>query len=200
MKYPRASGALSQAPDPMLKRVHFAHMMLLHTVSNLGLSRSGIPPDQILDPPLHSKHLKIIFQYLLIFISSYLPVIFPFPVALPLWFFSFPIALAAAEVPLMRSASVPTAIKADATGSSWEHCTGIQNHNTDVTCSNTTLYFLLACLHCINTLLPVSTQKRTGTHPHNPIIHNLIQDQYSSLPQCKESLCAKCKHQVCYTA
>ena len=36
----------------MLKRARFAHMTLLCTVSNLGLSRSGAPPDQILDPPL----------------------------------------------------------------------------------------------------------------------------------------------------
>ena len=52
MKYPRASGALRQAPDPTLKRARFTHVTLLHTVSNLGLSRSGAPPDQILDLPL----------------------------------------------------------------------------------------------------------------------------------------------------
>ena len=40
MKYPRASGA----PDPTLKRARFAHMTLLHTIGNLGLSRSGPPP------------------------------------------------------------------------------------------------------------------------------------------------------------
>ena len=44
MKYPRATGALRQAPDPMLKRARFAHTMLLHTVGNLGLSRSGGSP------------------------------------------------------------------------------------------------------------------------------------------------------------
>ena len=44
MKYPRASGALRWAPDPMLKRAHFTHTTLLHTVSNLHLSRSGPPP------------------------------------------------------------------------------------------------------------------------------------------------------------
>ena len=38
MKYPRASGALRWAPDPMLKRARFAHTMLLHTIGNLGLS------------------------------------------------------------------------------------------------------------------------------------------------------------------
>ena len=54
MKYPRASGALRQAPDPMLKRARFACTTLLCTVGNLGLSRSGPPPhDQILDPPLN---------------------------------------------------------------------------------------------------------------------------------------------------
>ena len=53
MKYPRASGALRQAPDPTLKRARFARSTLLHTVGNLGLSRSGAPPpDQILDLPL----------------------------------------------------------------------------------------------------------------------------------------------------
>ena len=52
MKYPRASGALRRAPDPTLKRVRFARTMLLCTVGNLGLSWSGAPPDQILDPPL----------------------------------------------------------------------------------------------------------------------------------------------------
>ena len=56
MKYPRASGALRWAPDPMLKRAYFAHMTLLCTVSNVGLSRSGAcPPDQILDLPLYCK-------------------------------------------------------------------------------------------------------------------------------------------------
>ena len=44
MKYPRASGALRRAPDPMLKRACFACMMLLHTIGNLGLSQSGPPP------------------------------------------------------------------------------------------------------------------------------------------------------------
>ena len=43
MKYPRASRALRQAPDPTLKRARFARTMLLHTVGNLGLSRSGGP-------------------------------------------------------------------------------------------------------------------------------------------------------------
>ena len=43
MKYPRASGALRWAPDPTLKRAHFARTMLLRTVGNLGLSRSGPP-------------------------------------------------------------------------------------------------------------------------------------------------------------
>ena len=43
MKYPRASGALRQAPDPMLKRTRFARKMLLRTIGNLGLSRSGPP-------------------------------------------------------------------------------------------------------------------------------------------------------------
>ena len=43
MKYPRASGALRLAPDPMLKRAHFARTTLLHTIGNLGLSRSGPP-------------------------------------------------------------------------------------------------------------------------------------------------------------
>ena len=52
MKYPRASRALRWAPDPTLKRAHFAHTTLLHTIGNLGLSRSEAPPDQILDPPL----------------------------------------------------------------------------------------------------------------------------------------------------
>ena len=51
MKYPRASGALRRAPDHMLKRAHFTRTTLLCTVSNLGLSRSRAPPDQILDPP-----------------------------------------------------------------------------------------------------------------------------------------------------
>ena len=54
MKYPRASGTLRQAPDPTLKRACFTHTTLLRTVSNLGLSRSGPPPDQILDPPLYN--------------------------------------------------------------------------------------------------------------------------------------------------
>ena len=45
MKYPRASRALRQAPDPMLKRAHFTHTTLLRTIGNLGLSRSGpLPP------------------------------------------------------------------------------------------------------------------------------------------------------------
>ena len=44
MKYPRASRALRWAPDPTLKRAHFTHMILLCTISNLGLSRSGPPP------------------------------------------------------------------------------------------------------------------------------------------------------------
>ena len=52
MKYPRASGALRWDPDPTLKRAHFTRTMLLCTIGNLGLSRSGPPPDQILDPPL----------------------------------------------------------------------------------------------------------------------------------------------------
>ena len=52
MKYPRASGALRWALDPMLKRARFTRTMLLRTVGNLGLLRSGPPPDQILDPPL----------------------------------------------------------------------------------------------------------------------------------------------------
>ena len=43
MKYPRASGALRRAPDPTLKRARFARRMLLRTVGNLGLSRSGPP-------------------------------------------------------------------------------------------------------------------------------------------------------------
>ena len=43
MKYPRASGALRWALDPKLKRARFAHMMLLRTIGNLGLSRSGPP-------------------------------------------------------------------------------------------------------------------------------------------------------------
>ena len=43
MKYPRASGVLRQAPDPMLKRAHFTRMTLLRTIGNLGLSRSGPP-------------------------------------------------------------------------------------------------------------------------------------------------------------
>ena len=44
MKYLRASGALRWAPDLMLKRAHFACMMLLHTIGNLGLSPSEAPP------------------------------------------------------------------------------------------------------------------------------------------------------------
>ena len=44
MKYPRASGALRWALDPTLKRAHFACTTLLHTIGNLGLSRSGPPP------------------------------------------------------------------------------------------------------------------------------------------------------------
>ena len=55
MKYPRASGALRQAPDPMLKKARFARMTLLCTVGNLSLSQSGAPLDQILDPPLVKK-------------------------------------------------------------------------------------------------------------------------------------------------
>ena len=43
MKYPRASRALRQALDPTLKRACLARMMLLCTISNLGLSRSGTP-------------------------------------------------------------------------------------------------------------------------------------------------------------
>ena len=52
MKYPRASRALRWALDPTLKRARFARTMLLCTFCSLGLSRSGAPPDQILDPPL----------------------------------------------------------------------------------------------------------------------------------------------------
>ena len=44
MKYPRASRALRQAPDPTLKPARFTGTMLLHTIGNLGLSRSGPPP------------------------------------------------------------------------------------------------------------------------------------------------------------
>ena len=65
MKYPRASRALRWAPDPTLKRAHFTHMMLLCTVGNLGLSRSGPPPpDQILDPPLRLSSFVIISSYI----------------------------------------------------------------------------------------------------------------------------------------
>ena len=60
MKYPRASGALRWAPDPTLKRARFTRTMLLCTVGNLGLSRSGAPPDQILDPPLPTALHKLI--------------------------------------------------------------------------------------------------------------------------------------------
>ena len=65
MKYPRASGALRRAPDPTLKRARLAHTMLLRTIGNLGLSRSGAPPDQILDPPLiiHKLRAWIVFVF-----------------------------------------------------------------------------------------------------------------------------------------
>ena len=60
MKYPRASGVLRWAPDPMLKGAHFACTTLLCTVGNLSLSRSGLlPPDQILDPPLLSNNVNV---------------------------------------------------------------------------------------------------------------------------------------------
>ena len=69
MKYPRASRALRWALDPTLKRAHFACTTLLRTIGNLGLLRSGAPPDQILDPPLQNvadllwmviaRHLKL---------------------------------------------------------------------------------------------------------------------------------------------
>ena len=62
MKYPRASRALRRAPDPTLKRARFAHTTLLHTIGNLGLSRSWAPPDQILDPPLGLYKQSIIFK------------------------------------------------------------------------------------------------------------------------------------------
>ena len=58
MKYPRASRALRQSPDPTLKRARFTHMTLLCTISNLGLSQSGVPPDQILDLPLMMSSYK----------------------------------------------------------------------------------------------------------------------------------------------
>ena len=54
MKYPRASRALRQAPDPMLKRACFARTMLLRTIGNLGLSRSGLPPIKPWIRPCHS--------------------------------------------------------------------------------------------------------------------------------------------------
>ena len=51
LKYPRASGALRRAPDPMPKRARFAHTMLLCTISNLGLSQSGPPLIKSWIPP-----------------------------------------------------------------------------------------------------------------------------------------------------
>ena len=57
MKYPRASGALRWAPDPMLKRACFARMTLLHTVSNLGLSRYCIFMSQI------TSLMSLMFDY-----------------------------------------------------------------------------------------------------------------------------------------
>ena len=60
MKYPRASGALRQAPDPKLKRAHFACMMLLFTIGNLVLSRSGPPLIKSWIRPCHEYRKQFI--------------------------------------------------------------------------------------------------------------------------------------------
>ena len=75
MKYPRASRALRWALDPMLKRARFARTTLLRTVGNLGLSRSGAPPDQILDPLLCIQYKFRTYQrYVETFIVELYPV------------------------------------------------------------------------------------------------------------------------------
>ena len=88
MKYPRASRALRQAPDPTLKGASFARMTLLHTIGNLHLSRSGAPPlDQILDPPLYLSEpngglVRIInikveaYDFFILFLLFFSPTIF----------------------------------------------------------------------------------------------------------------------------
>ena len=54
MKTPKASGALSWAPDPMPRYACFAHLTPLCYVGKIGRTRAGAPPlDQILDPLLH---------------------------------------------------------------------------------------------------------------------------------------------------
>ncbi len=106
-----------------------------------------------------------------------------------LGFSVFPSALAAAEgEPLMRSASVPTAIKADATGSSWEHWTGIQN-----ACQHTSPRTNLLRLRK-GQLLAAYTARWSDSFIHfttdryRAVIHNLIRDQCSSLPAgCREA-------------
>ena len=51
MKYPRASGALRRAPDPMLKGSLHSHDTAAHCRQFRPVT-IWPPPDQILDPPL----------------------------------------------------------------------------------------------------------------------------------------------------
>ena len=77
LKYPKASGALRQAPDPTPKRAHFTRTMLLHMVNNLGLSRSGPPRSNPGSAPATYKSFwpqeegSISFMYTYIFIKKH---------------------------------------------------------------------------------------------------------------------------------